>query len=115
METSLGDFAQDLPGSLDPPDVSQAPSPRFGQLIRQHDNSLHAQGSSSTQVPNNPIIQGCIKNPPSTEVLPNEIIYPVTTLPSLSITRQAMFSAGSLSHSSLELMLISLNLCLLRS
>ena len=73
---------------MNPPNVSQASSPRFSQLIRQDDSSFHAQGTSSSQETNNPIIQGCIGNPPSTEVISNEIIYPVTTLPSISISWQ---------------------------
>ena len=88
MEASLGDFAQDLFGGLNPPGISQTPTPSFSQLIQEEGSYLLVQGSSSIPAPSDPNIQDRPENPTAAEGFPNDTIYPVTTLPSLSITRQ---------------------------
>ena len=89
------DFAQDLFGSLNPPGISQTPTPSFSQLIHEEGSYLPVQGSSSTPAPSDPIIQDHLEDPTTAEVFSNETIYPVTTLPSLSITRQEILILSS--------------------
>ena len=115
MEAPLGDFAQVSFGVSNPPGISQTPTPTFNKLTQEEGSYLLVQGSSSTPTPSDPNIQDQLENPTIAGIFPNEAVYPVATLPSLSITRQEILVFSSVldripSHSLLEMIPIPTNL-----